>query len=675
MAGGKGTILVVDDDSESLALVTSILADAGYQVRPADSGRLALTSIEADVPDLILLDINMPGIDGLEVCRRLKAGKRTREIPIMFLSASADTDKRVKGLSFGAVDYVTKPFERAELLARVQTHLELGRLRLQLETQVAARTSELLTAVARLQQEVAERKRTEVALRESEQRFRNMADTAPVMIVISDAGDAATFFNKCWLEFTGRTVEQELGNGCIAGLHVEDRERALNSIRLSSEARRECNVEYRVRRADGEYRWVVCRGIPRFEPDGTFAGYIASVIDISDMKRAHEEALARQKLESLGVLAGGIAHDFNNLLSSISVDSELLLEELAEDSPARESVERIESVAHRAAEIVRQLMVYAGQESTVAEEVDLATLVREMLELMKVSISKQAVLNMELPLNLPPIRANAAQIRQVVMNLITNASDALQGKVGKITVRLSRIDAAPQPAPATKPSCDYLRLEVVDTGCGMTEEVRTRIFDPFFTTKSSGRGLGLAAVQGILRSHNGSISVSSASGRGSSFEILLPCARAAPLEVHQAVAPARESEHGLADGTVLVIDDEDTLRVAVTKMLRRRGFSTLDAADGNAGLELFRAHAAEIDAVLLDVTLPGLSGPEVLREMRRVKPKLNVILTTAYPRDRALAAADGQPCLYIRKPYQLSELTALLGEACRVKLRGDSASC
>ena len=363
------SILVVDDEADSRSLLTGILVSEGYHVRTADSGRLALASVDAWLPELILLDIRMQGMDGFEVCRRLKAGDKSQRVPVIFITAASDVEERVTGLAVGAVDYISKPFQREELLARVRTHLELSRLRENLERQVSDRTAELSSTVDQL--------------RESEQRFRNMADTAPVMIWVSGTDKLCTFFNKTWLTFTGRSMEEEHGDGWTKGIHPDDLERCLGIYTSAFDGRRDFQMEYRLRRADGEYRWVLNNGIPRFAPSGAFAGYIGSATDITDLKRIQEEALSKQKLETLVSLTRGIAHDFNNMVGAILAQAELAESDLAERLLPTEEVHQIKEVAIRASEIVRELMIYSGQEEAKLQPVDLSGLVEEMSGLLK----------------------------------------------------------------------------------------------------------------------------------------------------------------------------------------------------------------------------------------------------------------------------------------------------
>lgn len=487
-------------------------------------------------------------------------------------------------------------------------------------------------------------------LRESEERFRNMADTAPVMIWVAGADKLFTFFNKTWLDFTGRSLEQELGEGWTQGVHADDLGPVFEAFCTAFDDHRDFSMECRLRRADGAYRKVLCRGTPRFTPDGSFAGYIGSDIDITDLRRAQEEAFEKQKLESLSALTGGIAHDFNNLLGNILAEAELGETELADGASPSEELRQIKSVSLRAAEIVRELMIYSGQDKATPEIVDVSRLVEEMLELLRVSISKHALLRADLRKALQPVLANATQIRQVVMNLIINASEAIGEKDGMITVATSQA-----------PEGDYLLLEVADTGRGMTETERARAFDPFFSTKFAGRGLGLAVVQGIVRAHGGAIRLSSIPGKGTTFEILLPCVPQSAQPPPSIILPAFEEPGGLK-GTVLVVEDEDTLRLAVSKMLRKKGFYVMEAADGSAAIPRLQSDS-RIDLILLDATIPGISSPEVLEEARRVWPGVKVILTSAYSREMATAPFGARQLQgFIRKPFQLDSLVRLLGE-------------
>jgi len=518
-------------------------------------------------------------------------------------------------------------------------------------------------------QDITERKQAEVALRASEQRIRNLADTVPVMIWGAGPDKLFTFFNKTWLDFTGRTMKEELGTGWTRIVHPEDLDECYARFCSAFDGRERFHLERRLRRSDGEYRWMLCSGVPLFE-EGVFAGYIGSDIDITDLKRAQDEALARQKLESLGVLTSGIAHDFNNLLGGILASVEYILSELTHRSTVDwEELLRIRASAIRGGEIVRQLMIYGGESSEAFESIDLSRLVSEMLELLKVSISKLATLKVNLPEALPAVRANATEMRQVIMNLILNASDALEGKEGVISVTVSQVWLDdPDRNTSDLSRGDYLRLEVGDTGCGMTKEIQARIFDPFFTTKFVGRGLGLAAVQGIVHSHGGSIKIASAPGEGSRFEVLLPCSSEAVRHKNEPCVSAGCGEREPLAGTVLVVEDEVELRVAVSKMLGRIGLSVVQADNGAMGIDLFRAKAPEIRVVLLDMTLPGLSGRAVLNELRRIQPGVNIIITSAYSQKWVQAAIGEQRgWLYIRKPYLLSELTGLVRSICSDK--------
>src|SRR5215467_9923522 len=411
-----------------------------------------------------------------------------------------------------------------------------------------------------------QQRRTEHSLRESETRFRNMADNAPVMIWISGPDKLATFFNKGWLDFTGRGIEQELDYGWTSGVHPSHRDGCLSSYASSFDGRRVWQTECQLRRADGEYRWILCHGAPRFAVDGAFDGYIVSGSDITDLKSVQEASLARQKLESLGVLAGGIAHDFNNLLGGILANAEIAEASEADGSFPGAEIQNIKATSICASGIVRQLMIYAGNEGSHVELVDLSLLVGEMLDLIKISVSKSAVLKTNLGKDLPSVLGNQSQIQQVVMNLVLNASDALAGKDGVITVTTSVGIAAGMPIFSSATGLregNHVILEVSDTGSGISKEAQAKILDPFFTTKATGRGLGLAVVQGVVRAHKGAIELTSALDEGTTFRVLWPIADQEP-DRPPSTGQASISELNTSfNGTVLVVEDEHVLRLSV----------------------------------------------------------------------------------------------------------------
>jgi PAS domain S-box-containing protein len=524
-----------------------------------------------------------------------------------------------------------------------------------------------MTRLVGMTADITERSRAEAALLESEHRFLDMADAAPMMIWTSGPDHKRTFFNRRWLIFTGHALEEEIEKGWATGVHPEDQER-WNAVCLPAfEARRAFQIEYRLRRADGEYRYILDHGVPRFAADGVFKGYVGSCTDLTDLRRAQEEALARQKLEGLGELVGGIAHDFNNLLGSILADAELALTESAAGLSPEEEIHRIKTVAVRASEIVRELMVYAGQESISFEPTDISNLVEEMVQLLRVSISKHVTLKMVLGTRLPRVRASASQIRQVVMNLIINASEAIGDRSGILTIATERITPEQDPAERGAPNLprgDYLLLRVSDNGRGMSEELRAKIFDPFFTTKPAGRGLGLAVVHAIVRGHGGAMSVESRLGEGTTFRICLPgCAGEKEHNVAVATPPAAEATSG-AGITVLLVEDEDALRLAVSKVLRKKGFSVIEAGDGSAAVQLFRQHADHIDVVLLDMTIPGPSSSDVFAQIRGIRSDAKVVVTTAYSQEVAACSFDWHKAAgFIRKPYDLNALVRSLQAA------------
>jgi signal transduction histidine kinase len=386
-----------------------------------------------------------------------------------------------------------------------------------------------------------------------------------------------------------------------------------------------------------------------------------------ERQRMQVKLLHGQKLESLGVMSGGIAHDFNNLLVGILGNAGLVLQELAPDAPLRKAIEEIENSALRAAELTHQLLAYAGKGQFVTGPVHLSRLVEEMEHLLTTAVGRMATLVYEFDEQLPVIDADAAQLRQVVMNLVTNAAEAMGSAKGRIVVRTGVMHAdraylAESQAATGATEGAYAFLEVQDDGHGMHAATQARIFDPFFTTKFTGRGLGLAAVLGIARAHRGAIRLTSAAGRGTTIRVLLPLiesAAPAPARRRSPVAGMPSPEEA---GSVLVVDDEETVRSVAAKVLERHGFSVLTASGGVEAMRMLRAAPEAVDLVVLDMTMPDMSGPVTLQELLRIKPTLKVLMSSGYAVEDAIPHTDAAVG-FIQKPYRPAELVRAVRHA------------
>ncbi len=397
----------------------------------------------------------------------------------------------------------------------------------------------------------------------------------------------------------------------------------------------------------------------------------AIILDTTERTREQEsrEAMERQlqqaqKMESLGILAGGIAHDFNNILTSILGFADLAMDDIDTAHPAREHISELVKGARRGAELTQQMLAYSGKGKFVVEAVNLQSLIADMGRLLQVSIPRTCGLHYHFAPTLPAIRADATQIRQVVLNLIINAAEAIGPETsGIISVTTGSLDCDGDylrdlfPGEALQPG-SYVCLEVSDSGAGMDEATRQRIFDPFFTTKDTGRGLGLSAILGIVLGHGGSIKVYSEPGSGSTFKLLFPAlAEAAggmPVET-----PPRKNWQG--SGKVLVVEDEDLVLTLAAKLFQRMGFEVITSTDGVEGLAEFREHHADLQLVFLDMNMPNMGGEETFREMRRINAGIPTLLCSGYNEQTAVNRFAGKGLAgFIQKPYTYRTLSAVV---------------
>ena len=423
----------------------------------------------------------------------------------------------------------------------------------------------------------------------------------------------------------------------------------------------------------GERRTALLARFVLRHSDGSAYALCTVATDITEVKQAEadrrrftDQLQYTQKLESLGVLAGGIAHDFNNLLTAILGHADLLLADVPAGLASTEDVDLIIQAARRASQLTSQMLAYSGRARLAVELVNPNDLITQMSQLLRVSTSKKVELRYALAAGLPSLEGDPVQIQQVVMNLVSNASEAIGDRAGTITVVTARLaleagGLSVERSNEALPAGDYISLSVSDTGSGMDEGTLARIFDPFFTTKFTGRGLGLAAVQGIVHGHRGGLCVQSSPGAGTTVRVLFPCAALAP-EPGKDAGPAPGSDGEQLYGAILVIDDEEGVRRVAGRTLERAGFRVLLAEGGSRGLELFRAQAGDIDAVILDLTMPDMNGHQVLQALRILDPAVRVILSSGFSELDLDASGEPGTGAFLQKPYLAAELLGKVRE-------------
>ncbi len=641
-------ILMLEDSTADAELVERALHRGSIEftaqrVQTGSDFRAALTELK---PEVVLMDYNVPGFRGdvaLAIARAISP-----EQPIIFVSGTIGEELAVELVKGGATDYVLK-----DRLAR------------------------LPFAIRRALNEAEHR----VRRRRAEEAQRRSAETLSIALEAAQIGTWDWNITTGELEWSERCkaifgipADEPMNYGrLLRAIHPDDRSRTDAAITHSLATKLPHDVEYRTLWPDGSVHWVAAKGRAFYdEASGQPVRMAGTALDITARRQAEEERQMvekklqeTQKLESLGVLAGGLAHDFNNLLTGVIGNATLVRMDLPASSPILPYIGQIEEAGMRAAELCKQMLAYAGQGRFVVQNLDLSALVAETTHLLESSIGKSVVLQLELAAGLPAVSADATQLRQIVMNLVINASEAIGTKSGivGIATRLVSADRAFLDGTFMAPELpegDYVQLQVSDTGGGMMPEVLAKIFDPFFTTKFTGRGLGLAAVLGIVRGHHGALKVSSEAGRGTTFQILLPCTRELadrpPTQDH-------ETELWRGTGTVLVVDDEATVRVTAGKMIESIGFHVLLAEGGREAIEIFRAEGAGIRAVLLDLTMPHLDGEGTFRALRELRPELRVLLMSGYNEQEAVSRFVGQGLGgFLQKPFTTEMLRARMRE-------------
>lgn len=498
-----------------------------------------------------------------------------------------------------------------------------------------------------------EHKRAEQTLRESEARFRNMADNAPVMIWITDPSGLCTYLNSQWYRFTGMTAETGFELGWVEAVHPAERDRAEETFLAANERKEAFRVEYRLRRSDGEYRWVIDSAAPRFGPAGEFLGYIGSVIDIHDRRQTEERLRQSAKMEAIGRLAGGLAHDFNNQLHALSGFADFVARDAGLSGRSRHDLLEIQKAAERMASLTRQLLAFSRQQVLVPETLDLNDAVRDTQAMLRRLLGS----DIDTLLRVSPdpiwVRVDRGQLLQVLMNLAINARDAMPdgGKLAFDTaVREDGVGELDAVAGTPVAPGRYAALVVTDSGTGIAPEHLSHLFEPFFTTKEVGRGtgLGLATVHGIVTQSQGYIWPDNAPGGGAKFTVLLPLADGPGLAPSR---PDRQRATAAPRARILVVEDEDVIRAILVRTLEAEGYEVVHAREGKDALDQIERLRGGVDLVISDVVMPVMGGRELGERLAATWPELPVVWMSGYPRDAAFSegvSRDDQP--FLQKP-------------------------
>jgi len=640
-------VLIIEDDGSDVRLIQQAFQDAPevYRLRIVGTLQSAWEIIETTPPDLIITSHQLPDGDGNELMVKVDGA-----CPVILMTSQGNEQLAVTAIKAGAHDYISKSPEAFLSLPRI--------------VNIALAEWQLIQAGRKIYQAVSRGKR------EWEQTF----DAVPDLILIIDKNHTISRVNLAMAERCGLSPAGLPGRKCYEVFHGMSSPPACCPFARLMRDGVEHTEEIEEKNLAGFFEITVS---PLYDDAGSLTACVHVARDVTGRKKAEEEQLALEqqlqqarKLESLGVLAGGIAHDFNNILMIILGHCFLAKEEADPELSSDNHLKQIEAAAHRAADLCRQMLNYAGKSPLVHTEIDLLFMVEDIVNMLKSAVKKNVCFELDFNRDVPHLTADKAKIQQIVMNLVVNAVEAIGDNNGIVRVALTTAVVEPGQANADYlggiiAAGTYACLEVSDTGCGMDEETQKRVFEPFFTTKFTGRGLGMSAMIGIIKSHNGSLQLSSKLGEGTTFKVYFPLP-AKPDTGELTEDPVVEtgglwSAGNSIDKTILLVDDEEELRNTGSSLLVALGFTVITASNGREALELFSDPASAIDLIVMDLTMPEMDGIETYRELRKTAPAVPILFCSGYGNNPiSLHIRDDVYADSVSKPYDPNEVRKIL---------------
>jgi two-component system NtrC family sensor kinase len=680
-------ILVVDDIAENRYVLGKMLEAHHLNVISVENGKAALDAAYADPPDLVISDILMPVMDGYALCNIWKADERLKHIPFIFYTATYTGPKdEAFALKLGADRFIIKPQEPKvfvellkEFITEEFTHPSEKKQPLGSEMEYFRQYNEILfnklekkvveleQVNQRLNQEIDQRKRVEEKLLSLTQ----AVEESPVAIILTDLNGVIEYVNPKFLQVSGYANQEMMGENVsflkTPETNADVYKEMWETIKSDNVWRGEiCN-----RRKDGKLFWVYLTMSPLKNAAGVMTKFMAIMEDTTERRQLEAQLRQSQKLESIGQLAGGVAHDFNNILTAIIGYAYLAYLNMQKDDPLKEHLKHILDYSEKAATITKSLLAFSRQQTTHPAHFNLNDLVSNFQKLLRHLLRENIEIQTKCTDKNLSVLVDQVQIEQVIMNLATNARDAMpQGGSFIISTHLFELNDEFIKTHGYGKAGSYAEMMVADTGIGMDQETREKIFDPFFTTKEQGKGtgLGMAIVYGIIKKHNGFITVDSELGKGASYRILLPIVRAVESSEKkntEKMAASRGTE------TILIAEDEAGIRDLITTILTDYGYEVIGAEDGKEAIQRFRENKEKVALVMLDGIMPKKSGKEACLEIKALNPAVKVIFMSGYSENMIdLEETTFKDVHFLQKPVLPSDILKKVREVLDQKENG-----
>ncbi|MEA5624385.1 response regulator [Nostoc sp. UHCC 0251] len=639
----SSVILIVDDTPINLEVLFDFLGKAGFTVLIAEDGESAIARAEYAPPDLILLDILMPGMDGFETCRLLKKSGLTQDIPIIFMTALSETVDKVKGFELGAVDYLTKPLQHQEVLARIQLHLKLRSL-----------TKTLQEQNLRLESEIAERLQVEEKIREQ----AALLDITSDAILVKDFDNQIRFWNQGAEHLYGWKATEVIGKNVKQILYLPETLSQIQDIYANIVKSGFWHGELHQVNKKGQDIIVASRWTLMRDRNGQAISILTVNTDITEKKHLETQVLRAQRLESIGTLASGIAHDLNNILTPILTTAQLLQMKMPDtDERNQQMLKTIENNSKRGAALVKQVLQFARGIDGQRTVVQMNHLFSEIQQIVQETFPKSIELTEHIQPELWAVIGDATHLHQLLINLVVNARDAMpEGGHIEISAENLLIDEHYARLNLDAHVGPYIAITVADTGMGMRSEIIDRIFEPFFTTKEIGKGtgLGLSTAKGIIQSHGGFVSVTSQVGKGTEFKVCLPAVEVAKTPL------VEDLELFKGNGELILVVDDETRILETTKILLEvYSYRVLTASNGIEAIALYVQHEDEISLVLMDMMMPLMDGATAITTLQKINSQVKVVAVSGLNVSEKLAKIPGVK-KFIAKPYATKELLQTL---------------